>query len=224
MGYNDENAARIVFDIETAPLPDAADYLEPAEAPSNYKDPAKIAAVVAEKNAENLSKCGLDVDLCRVVAIGLWRETMDEPIAMTVGPNFSGDEARMLGWCWDYIGSAHLVGFNCLGFDLPVLLRRSLYLGVAAPHIQIDRFKHPQVTDLMDELSYSGKLRLRGLSFYARRFGIAVPDGLTGADIAQAVKDERWDDIRAHVEADVTKTAALAERLGYFRRVEAAVL
>jgi predicted PolB exonuclease-like 3'-5' exonuclease len=224
VGYNDENSGRIVFDIETAPLPEAADYIEPAEAPANYKDPVKIAAAIAEKNAENLAKCGLDVDLCRVVAIGYQIEGDEEPQAVVAVGGDGWSEDGLIRAFWALSAGKQLIGYNCLGFDLPVLLRRSLYLGVKAPRILIDRFKHPQVIDLMDELSYSGKLRLRGLSFYAKRFGLAVHDELTGADIAQAVTDGRWDDIAAHVRADVLKTALLAERLGHFRCVEAAVL
>lgn len=213
MGLNSENAARLVFDIETAPLPEAADYIESAEAPSNYKDATKISEYIAAKNAEQIEKCGLDVDLCRIVAIGWQLETDPEPSTALVS---DATEALMLTRFWREVGDRHLVGFNCLGFDLPVLLRRSLYLGVPAPRIQIDRFKHPQVTDLMDELSYGGKLRLRGLSFFCRRFGIDIADPMTGADIAQAVRENRWADIEAHVKADVEKTAALANKLGYF--------
>ena len=212
MGFNDEYAKRLVFDIETAPLPEAAEYLEPAEAPANYKDPGKIAAYIEEKNAENLGQCGLDVDLCRIVAIGWWNESGDAPRAMSVEY-----EADILRTFWGVAGDRHLVGFNCLGFDLPVLLRRSLYLGIKAPRIAIDRFKHPQVTDLMQVLSFNGTLRLRGLSFYAKRFGFDIADTLTGADIAQAVTEGRWSDVEAHVRADVRKTALLAEKLGYFR-------
>lgn len=214
MGLNNENAARLVFDIETAPLSDAAAYIEPAEAPANYKDPLKIAAAIAEKNAENLSKCGLDVDLCRVVAIGWQRD--DEDFVHSGLVTVEKDEALMLSNFWEAVGDLHLVGFNCLAFDLPVLLRRSLYLGVRAPRIQIDRFKHPQVTDISDELSYGGKLRLRSLSFYCKRFGINVPDTMTGADIALAVTEGRWDDVRSHVQADIAKTARLASKLGFF--------
>lgn len=223
MGYNSENASKLCFDVETAPLPEAADYIECATAPANYRDEAKIKDYIRQANAENLSKCGLDVDLCRVVAIGLWLEGGAGPYTQTLEDGRSDliqDEASLLAWFWRLSDGRHLVGFNCLGFDLPVLLRRSLYLGVPAPRIQIDRFKHPQVTDLMDELSYGGKLRLRGLSFYARRFGIASdPDTLTGADIALAVAEGRWEAIEAHVRADVQKTAALASKLGYFRMV-----
>lgn len=224
MGMNSENASRLVFDIETAPLPDAADYLEPAEAPSNYKDPIKIQEFIAAKNAENLERCGLDVDLCRVVAIGFQWEGQD-PNAMTLA---DCDEDGLIKAFWKLANlrdiQRHLVGFNCLAFDLPVLLRRSQYLGISAPPIQVDRFKHPQVTDLLSVLSFNGAIKFRGLAFYAKRFGILSTDIMTGADVAQAVREERWKDIAAHVQADVAKTAAIAERLGLFRGVSEAVL
>src|SRR3990167_6147583 len=125
MCYQNENAARLIFDIETAPLPEAPEYIEPAEAPANYKDPLKIAEYVAAKNAEAVAKCGLDVDLCRIVAIGIQREGADA-CAESVRDD---TEDNLLTWFWRMAEGRHLVGFNCLGFDLPVLLRRSLYLG-----------------------------------------------------------------------------------------------
>ncbi len=223
MGMNDENAARLVFDVETAPLDGAAEYLEPADAPANYKDPIKIAEYIAKANADQLDKCSLDVDLCRVVAIAVQTENDPFPVADVVRGG-EVDERSLIAAFWVRAAHLHLVGYNCLGFDLPVLLRRSLYLGIPAPHIQIDRFKHPRVTDLMDELSFNGKLKFRGLAFYCKRFGIDIPDGLTGADIAAAVKAERWAEIEAHVIADVRKTAVLASKLGYFHQVPEAVI
>lgn len=222
MGLNHENAARLVFDIETAPLPEAKDYIEPADAPANYKDPAKIADYIAAKNAEAVERCGLDCDLCQVVAIGYQLETHDEPnVDLTADVN---TEAEIISGFWALAEGRHLVGFNCLGFDLPVLLRRSLYLGVKTPDIQIDRFKHPQVTDLMQLLSFNGALKFRGLAFYAKRFGFDVQDTMSGAGIAAAVAEGRWADVEAHVRADVEKTALLASKLGYFSRQLEAVL
>lgn len=218
MGFNDENAARLIFDIETMPLTEASDYLEAAEAPSNYKDEAKIKAFIAEKNAENLAKCGLDVDLCRVVAIGYQIEDEPSQAVLAVGGDGWSEEGLLRAF-WAIASAKHLIGFNCLSFDLPVLLRRSLYLGVIAPRIAIDRFKHPQVTDLLQVLSYNGTIKMRGLAFYAKRFGFNMPDTMTGADVAQAVAEQRWTDIEAHVLADVKKTALLAERLGCFRPI-----
>ena len=58
---------------------------------------------------------------------------------------------------------------------------------------------------------------MRSLAFYAKRFGVAVPDALTGAMMAQAVAEGRWEAIRAHVSADVQQTAAIAQRLGLMR-------
>ncbi len=218
MGFNNENATRIVFDVETAPLPEAAAYLPPAEAPANYKDEAKIKAYVEEATAKEVSRCALDVDLCRVVAIGWWSETESEPSMMHAG---AVNEREMLMTFWALVGDRHLVGFNCVTFDLPVLLRRSLYLGVHPPNIALDRYRHPGVTDLLQLLSYNGALKLRGLSFYAKRFGFDVADDITGADIAQAVAEERWADVEHHVKADVHKTALLAAKLGCFDRVTA---
>jgi predicted PolB exonuclease-like 3'-5' exonuclease len=214
MGLNSENAMRMCFDIETAPLPEAADYLvEPIEAPSNYKDPAKIAAYIEEKKAKRLDNCSLDPDLCRVVAVCTWREGVNGPVALHAG---DVSEKEMLEWFWREAEQGHLVGFNCLTFDLPVLLRRSLYLDVLTPWIQIDKFKHPMVTDLQSVLSFNGATEWHSLSFYAKRFGFDIPDGMDGSGIAQAVAESRWDDIEQHVKADVVKTALVADRCGYF--------
>lgn len=212
MGLDSEHASFVVCDIETAPLDDAAVYLAPVEAPDNYKDPVKIAAYIAEKQAEHLEKCALDVDLCRVVAIG-WQE--EQKPAQAVVMRDVDEEAEALRALWARFGHHHLVGFNCLAFDLPVLLRRSLYLDVPAPKIQIDRFKHAHVTDLLMELSYDGKLRMRSLAFYAKRFGLMTAETIPSATIPQAVSEGRWEDVSAHVLDDVSVTMQLARRLGF---------
>jgi hypothetical protein len=97
-----------------------------------------------------------------------------------------------------------------------VLLRRSQYLGLNAPAYQIDKFRHPQITDLAQVLSFNGAVRMRSLAFYAKRFGVEVSDSITGANVAQKVAEGDWGAIRTHVSADVAKTAALAAKLGYF--------
>ena len=61
---------KIIIDLETAALDDAASYLDLAEikAPANYKDEAKIAAYVEAAKAEALNKAALDFDLARITA------------------------------------------------------------------------------------------------------------------------------------------------------------
>lgn len=216
MGFQNENGRRMCFDIETYPLDDAAQYLiEPIDAPSNYRDPAKIEAYIAGAKAEQLSRCALDPDLCRIVAIGVIDQGDLDPNVSLVQED--DDEVDLLTWFWDNARDRHLVGFNCLAFDLPVLFRRSLYLGVKAPHLQIDKYRHPEVTDLQMVLSFNGAFRMHGLSFYAARFGVEDKDSMTGADIGKAVAEGRWEDVRNHCLADVTKTAAIAEKCGLFR-------
>ena len=213
--HRSRRAARVVFDLETAPLPDAVTYMEPVEAPTTYKDPEKIAAYVAQHTLDRLKKCALDVDLCQIVVIGLWHEETRRTIVLTTRHM---TEADLLRAFWVQTQGCHLVGFNCLAFDLPVLLRRSLYLDVPANTLQIDRFRHPDITDLMQMLSYNGTVRLRSLSFYAKRLNSLIQDVLVGADIPQAVADGRWNDIETHVTADVLKTVFLATRLGVLSR------
>lgn len=215
MGLNNENTRRIVLDIETFPIGNAADYLEPVEAPSNYKDPVKIAAYQVDAQKAQLAKAALDHDLCRIVALGyaLAHGVPRDPSGEVVLCKTETDERLALVDLWDVLKPAHFIGYNVLAFDLPVLLRRSLYLGVKAPQIQLDKYRHPQVTDLMMVLSNNGAHKFRSLSFYASRFGLPATDG-SGADVAGYVEAGEWGAIEAHLRADLVATAALAQRVG----------
>lgn len=214
MGFNNENSYRppLVFDVEAVSLVGIDAYLEPVSAPANYKDAAKIAAYQDEKRQEQIERAALDIDLARIVCIG-WKG--DEEILTVLGARDEAKEADILRDFWEEV-SAHreLVGFNCLGYDLPLLLRRSLYLGVKPPPLSLGKYRHPGITDLMQILSYDGLVRARSLSFYCRRFGIDVDDDVTGAGIAALVAAGNWPAVLRHCEADVEKTYQLAQRVG----------
>ena len=218
MGLNNDQATRICFDLETYPIDGAEAFLDEPTAPSNFKDPEKIAAYIAEKKAIELSRCALDPDLCRIVAIGWQMEGEAKRVGHVIADPRDEYDAVLAFWLEN--NRFHLVGYNCLGFDLPVLMRRSQYLGVPAPSIAIDKYRHPQVTDLQQVLSFNGARPFRSLSFYCRRFGIDVPDPVKGADIGALVAAGQWDDVRSHVLADVEKTARLASKLGLFRMAD----
>ena len=221
MAYNNERAnvtgrPWMAFDIETIPMPGCAEYLpDDIEAPSNYKDPAKIAAYVAEKRLKQVEDAGMDLDLCEVCAIG---------IAFPLGVEYAqaratNSEADMLRGFWQFVRNVqkdggNLVGFNCLSFDIPILLRRSLYLGIETPTIALDKYRHDGVIDVLDVLTFNGRQKMRSLAFYAKRFGIPHDDSVKGEQIAALAAAGEWGQVEAHCRADVQTTAALAARVG----------
>ena len=69
----------------------------------------------------------------------------------------------------------------------------------------------------MQVLAYQGALTYRSLGFYCRRFRIAVPDEVTGAEISELVAAGEWSKVHDHVRADVAKTTELARRVGVLR-------
>jgi uncharacterized protein YprB with RNaseH-like and TPR domain len=215
---------RYIIDIETTGLPEAAEYAtEPISAPSNWKDPEKIAAYIAEKQAEQINKAGLDLDLCRVVAVGLQREGAVGVQVLTAGDE--AEERGLLTALWSQLLKIQhpvLVGFNHVGFDLPVLMRRSQYLNVAYPRLSLDKYRTPHI-DLMAHLTWNGLVRARSLKFYARRFGIPFDDPVKGGDIPQLVDAGDWNAVIAHVSSDVELTAALARRIGVLAPLAEAV-
>jgi len=211
----------LIIDVETVAIDDVATYLEPVSAPSNYKDEAKIAAYIAEETKRQTDKAALDIDLARIVAIGYYIEFPDQSVDGNV--LLCKDETQEmtnLGKLWDTFWKVYVPGgtvavtFNGLAYDLPLLLRRSLYLGVTAPKLQLDRFRHPDAIDLMQILCLDGRLKMHGLQFYANRFKIPVEQDITGADIGAAVAAGDWAAVERHCAADVQTTYLLAKRMG----------
>lgn len=217
MGLQNFDALRFILDIETCPLENAGDYLDLSDisAPANYRDEAKIKAYCDEKRAEIIAKAALDLDLCRVVAIGWMREDWNEPVVVYAMDERT--EARTIKDFWDALDNRITIGYNQVGFDLPILLRRSLYLGVPAPAMSLDKYRSPHI-DLQQRLSLNGTKPYRSLNWYCKRMKLDVPcDDTSGKDIGQLVSEGKWDDVAAHCKADVIKTATLAHRLGVLR-------
>src|SRR4029077_723393 len=219
-------ARHLIIDCETVAINDVQTYLEPPTAPSNYKDEAKIAAYIAEESKRLGEKAALDIDLARIVCLGwqLGEEAGHWIIKDEIAEQTILAEFWRQFWPVYVPGHTIAVTFNGLNYDLPLLLRRSLYLGVPAPKLQLERFKHADAIDLMQILSMDGLLRLHGLRFYCQRFGIPVDDESVGSDIASLVAAGDWEAVAHHCTADVAATAALAVRMGILKgEVPAAV-
>lgn len=211
----------LVIDVEATAIDDLDTYLtEPVEAPSNWKDPVKIAQYIKDAKAAQIAKAALDIDLARIVAIGYQLVGETASVADVVLCKDETQEMTALGVLWDTFWRVYMPGhtiavtFNGLAYDLPLLLRRSLYLGVTAPKLQLDRYKHVDAIDLMQILCLDGRLKMHGLQFYANRFKIPVEQDITGADIGAAVAAGDWAAVEKHCAADVQTTYLLAKRMG----------
>lgn len=113
-------------------------------------------------------------EFCRIVAIGLCRGT--ETIETAVADGESVTEIDLLESFWSDAEDCHpLVGFNILGFDLPVILIRSAIRGVR-PTRKFDlRSWGTDCIDLMAARYPKGPAR--GLKDLARIYGFDVPAG-----------------------------------------------
>lgn len=251
MGLDNRESLRLIVDLETFPVDDAADYLDPIEPISepdlsqiqpakNLVDPVKVAADIEKrkqaamddyrekceqqerKRVETLERCSLDVDLCRVVALGWMREDWNEPTGRVC--QGEREEAAAIAEFWRELGQRSTIGYNVLQFDLMVLSRRSLYLGVPAPFLNLDKYRSPHV-DLQQRLSFNGVKPYRSLNWYCRRFKLNVPqDDHDGKAIGQLVKAGDWTAVEHHCTSDIYKTRALAERMGVLKPIEVEAL
>jgi len=203
----------LAFDLETVADLTAIPLLPPCEAPGNYTDPVKIAKAVAERTAEREAKLALDPDCCRIVAIGY--TFLPGEAEVYACPDVDAERCALdLFWSRFSAPAAYPVGFNCIGFDLPVLIQRSRLLRVDHPPVALRKYGSPDCHDLMLDLSHGGITAYKGLGFWVRRFGLDVPeDATTGKDIAALVAAEDWPAVEAHCRVDVIKTYALAQRL-----------
>jgi hypothetical protein len=203
----------LILDIATAPLPDAETYLEGSvRAPSNYKDEAKIAEYIAEKQAERLQMAATDVDLARVTGVCYRDHQGYEGIGT---PRAEDAEKNTLATLAEHLtGSLTVITYGGFNFDLPLLMRRARYLGVDFPKLNLDRYRSPHL-DLCELLSDRDFKRRRPLGFYVKRLGWTdLQKTLSGAEEARVPETGRWDDLAASLRHDVTATARLAAWMG----------
>ncbi len=212
---------RLVLDLETCAIAGVADYLEPQSAPSNYKDPVKIADYIANAEREAVERAALKIDLGRICAIGWMLEGRDiEPVV-----RICRDETEERGALIDLYkeillpttAQRPLVSFNGLRFDLPYIMRRCQYLDLKQPFLSVDKYRTPHI-DLMAQLSFNQTEHQHSLMFYAKRFGLPIPEGaaeVDGSMIQGLVNEGAWEAVRAHCASDVLLTYGLAARLGY---------
>jgi Predicted 3'-5' exonuclease related to the exonuclease domain of PolB len=202
-----------VLDIATAPIDGVEAFVDEPTAPAHYKDPEKIQTYIRDAKAKAVATAALDPDLARVAAIGVWRASETR---LGVYPCKTPEEevATLRALMADYAADLpRIVTFNGFRFDLPVLARRCLYLGLPDPGFDLDRYRSRHI-DLWQRLSYHGQVSAHSLSWYCHRFGWPYHKPLDGATEATIFEHHQWADLIESVKADVQTTAHLARHMG----------
>ena len=217
-------------DLETLGLDEVRAFLDPVSAPSNYKDPQKIADYIRDATARQMEMLAVDPHCCRVVAFG-WEDIgYGDPTVALCSSEF--EERGQLIQMWegwreferkaqqeqldipprDRVDPVFLT-FNGNRFDLPILLLRSMYLQVKHPILNLDRWRSPHI-DLYQRLTLNGVVEGHSLRFFAKRLGLPVYDDITGKDVAAMVAAGDWQKVHDHCLSDLALNRAIAERIG----------
>lgn len=215
----------ILFDIETGALPESelTQFMPDTWPVGNAKDPAKVAAIVAEKKAAWLADAALDALTGQILAIGL----IEDIGVMQEGGTFfclGNDEAAsgektLLKTFWDFVGTDTgaqmpvLIGFNCNSFDLPFLIRRTWKHGLQVPvGIRRGRYWGDQIIDLRDVWQCGDRQACGSLDTIAKHLGIGAKTG-NGKDFAALWHTDRTKAME-YLTQDLRLTEAIAKRFG----------
>lgn len=182
-----------ILDIETKPNQSLiGNYTSNIKAPSNYKDEEKIKQYIAEKQIEYLKNMSVDQDYSEIFCIGL-KELDQKPFIGTYG-----DIVSILK------SGATLVTFNGKNFDLPIIIKNGIRMGISLPYRQLfemtKRFRCNDHIDLMETLSFNNQAK--PLNTYCQLYL-----GVQKKDINFGLASD--DEIREHCLEDLELTEKL---------------
>ena len=211
----------VLLDLETWALPNAAALIEKrgVKVPGNYTNPDAIAKYIAETKAKMLAKAALDFDLARIAIAGIQvivPMTEAPVIGRATNPN---EEYELVRQLMPLINNPFvtLYGHNLLGYDLPLLDRRAFDFGI--PLMTRRRKPHYRgidygIDDLMERMA-EDRDGWRSLEYYCDRYREGLNEELAdplvngGADVEAALQAGRWDDVEAHLRADLRRLEAM---------------
>ena len=211
----------VVFDIETGPLPDEtieaiADPFKESSVKTGNLGLDKSLEKIQQARSQHLSKikdkAALNAEYGEVLAIGI----LDHKGTVTL---LHGQEKAILTNFWDMAlqdsvkGATRWVGFNCLGFELPFLMRRSLLTGVPIPkRLQPSpRYWRDFWVDLMDVWKAGEWKAMISLNRFCKAAGLPGKNG-DGANFS-ALMQEDEDHALHYLTNDLEITKKLADKI-----------
>lgn len=159
-------------------------------------------------------RAALHAETATVCAIGYG---LDSGFFDAVTDADSCDEWEILEWFWDMLERAAkeskiLVGFNINRFDIPFLIRRSWYLSVIVPPMQMIK---DHTIDLMERWQCGDQTRFVKLDTVCKACGIVgKPSDCTGKNFHKLLDDpETRAKALRYLENDIDMTRHLARRM-----------
>ena len=221
----------IVFDIETGPVPQAELkrlYKEPtfeefcSSCDPRWKDDTKKAKFAEKQSGawgQFVDRAALSPITGQVLAVGL----RSEKGVVVIGDEGESEPDILDAWWCVYANNTkqnrRFVGFNCSGFDIPFLIRRSWFHGISVPQSVFEtngRYLSKNFLDLMVLWACMSR-EFVPLDTVSRFFGIGgKPDGVDGSHFAKLWLSGKPEDRKAATEYlanDLDMTWKLAERL-----------
>lgn len=177
---------------------------------------ATYAAGKAAAEAELLDRAALSAVTGQVVAIGYRADNGQGAIEM-VGESLTERELLLAFWR-RFHGMAgikwKMIGFNIFGFDLPFIIRRSWFHGIAVPETVLDkgRYWHPLFVDLAQVWQLGGYREFISLDNVCRFFRMPGKNG-SGADFHRLLMADRAA-AEAYLANDLQITWEVGERMG----------
>lgn len=192
-----------IFDIETAPLPDAellricGEFCADDVKLGNVKDPDKIAAKLAEAEASYLSdlrgKAALDALTGRVLAIG-WKVAGSATVEIIGHDDERDTIAAFWGALEGLVQGGRLptvAGFNTHKFDLPFLFKRSWAHRLTPPAwLRNGRYWSNHSLDLRDVWQMGDRETHGSLDKICKHLGMPGKTG-NGKDFAKLWLEDR---------------------------------
>jgi DNA polymerase elongation subunit (family B) len=213
------------LDIETLPTSDPdeiARLVAEIEAPSNYKDPDKIAAYRAEKAASVVAKTSLDGAVGRVCCIG-FAVGDDDVSSWTIADNIHGDEDEktLLN---DFFASVAervknrepavcVVGHRVADFDLRFILQRAIVLDVKLPD-WFPRNPKPWSSEVFDTMTaFAGGKGTISQDKLCRSLGLAGKGDVDGSQVAGLWAEGKYEVVREYCADDVRRQREAFRRI-----------
>uniref|UniRef100_A0A6M3K5X5 Putative DNA polymerase n=1 Tax=viral metagenome TaxID=1070528 RepID=A0A6M3K5X5_9ZZZZ len=204
----------IAFDLETIANKSIIPLLPPVEPAGNLKDPIKIKADIKKKEADRLSKLGLDPTTGRICCFG-WHDGK-ESHHIILAEESDAAEAKLIQGAWEILSEGeHFVTFNGISFDVPFLLMRSL-INRVRPSVNVSTKKYTITnhTDCRAVLNNWDNYGKGTLGFFSELLlGKSSKEDLSGDMVQDAWDMELFEDIGKYCEADCEATYQIYELL-----------